>query len=431
MDEYQGTEIRQFLDTIKIIDTHEHFSPEAQLNKKYLDFFSLLRPYICDDLITSGLSVHEWNVIMDTTRDLKARWEIFYPYLNKVRYTTYFLSLIKTLRLRFGVETVDFESAKHVTQRMQVDNVSGLYASEFERLNLSKALNMLPDYQLNPDYSSPVLTHVPTISEICPKAKEDIQKLSQYTGVDIVSVNSLNHALDVLCHQYMNAGIRSLKIGSAYHRNLDFKLNSKDGAARVLAALLSNKIAAKRNTNQIEKQVADFDLLLDLDDYIITYMLKAARENGWNVFIHTGMHAWNYNHVSRARAKYLQTLIEAFSDVHIALLHGGIPYIDDALLLTKYFPNVHINLTWTHIIDRIKSRELVARVLEMIPVHKVCAFGGDYNFVFNLAGHLEIAKENISYVLNNRIRERTMDIKDAKYIAGQWLTGNAENYFNE
>ena len=111
------------------------------------------------------------------------------------------------------------------------------------------------------------------------------------------------------------------------------------------------------------------------------------------------------------------------------LLHCGYPYIDDALLLAKYYPNVHLNLTWVHILDRIKAVELMRRMVELLPVNKVEGFGGDYCCLALTAEHLRIARENIARALSLYVDEGEMSLDEAADIARAWLHDNAADHY--
>lgn len=427
---FRHTSIGRYLNELEILDTHEHFPSEIELSELRPTFFSLLKPYICDDLLSSGLTLRQWYTINDDRIDFEVRWRIFAPYLEHICNTTYFLSLKRTLKLRFGIDEVCLSSAKQVNEALRKSCKQGKYQTEFAKMNISSVLNFLPDYKVIADFDSKLFKLVPTVSKLCPACLDDVRAMSDYTGVDIGDIKSLNHALNVLCDLYNDHYIKNIKLGSAYQRKLDFKSMSTAVAEQQLVDIMSGKTRLIQNDKQINPHYVDFEQITALDNYITCEMLKRAKDFRWNVFVHTGAHAWNYNWIERCKAGYLQDIINQFSDVKFILLHCGFPYIDDALLLAKYYPNVYLNLTWTHIIDRYKARELIERIIEMIPQNKVCGFGGDYFCVHNVYGHLDIAKENIASVLNRRIKSKEMSIADAKRLAKQWLYENAKHYFD-
>ena len=339
------------------------------------------------------------------------------------------MSLKCTIIERFGIEDLSYNSALIINEHLKKYNNEGLYSRELKSLNIEKVLNILPDYKISNAFDNNIFSLIPTVNKICPTSCQDLIDLSDYTGVSIDSLQSLDNAIDVICEKYLKNGIKSIKLGNAYQRKLDFKYTDGKSAEKILNDMLSGKMTLNLNERQILQHHIDFEKIATLDDYITYKMLEKASENKWSVFIHTGIHAWNFNKIDRCRANHLQCIIETFKDVRIVLLHCGFPYIDDALLLAKYYPNVHLDLTWTHIIDRFKARELINRVIEMIPQNKICGFGGDYFYIGNVHGHLKIAKENIAYVLNDRIERKEMSLKDAKKIANKWLYENPQKYF--
>jgi hypothetical protein len=68
------------------------------------------------------------------------------------------------------------------------------------------------------------------------------------------------------------------------------------------------------------------------------------------------------------------------------------------------------------------TRSLLGEWIDMVPVNKIIAFGGDYcNPVEKCYGHLTMARENLAHVLAERIDEGLMDKDDAVAIARQWF----------
>lgn len=427
--ELEKTDIGQFLNEMIIIDTHEHFPPEKAIIDTEVDFFTLLIPYICDDMISSGMTLKDWGFINDKKISFKVRWSLFNSYLENIKHTSFFMSLKSTLKERYGFEEFTYDSVFIINKYLKANTNEGFYRKELNNLNIEKVLNILPDYRISDEFDKNIFSLIPTVNKICPTSCHDIFDLSDYTGVSIDSLQSLDDAIDIICEKYLKNGVRSLKLGNAYQRKLDFKYPDRKLAEKILNDILNGTMILNLNERQIRQHYIDFEKIAALDDYITFKMLEKASENNWSVFIHTGIHAWNFNKIDRCRANHLQYIIEMFKDVRFVLLHCGFPYIDDALLLAKYYPNVHLDLTWTHIIDRYKARELINRVIEMIPQNKICGFGGDYFYIGNVHGHLKIAKENIAYVLNERIESKEMSLKDAKKIANKWLYENPKEYF--
>jgi hypothetical protein len=100
--------------------------------------------------------------------------------------------------------------------------------------------------------------------------------------------------------------------------------------------------------------------------------------------------------------------------------------VREALMLGKGFPNVWLNLCWTHIISQRFAMAGLAEAIDLIPTNKLLAFGGDYTVPVEKAyGHLEMAREDVARVLAERIEEGQMTEAQALAIARLWFFDNA------
>jgi hypothetical protein len=94
-------------------------------------------------------------------------------------------------------------------------------------------------------------------------------------------------------------------------------------------------------------------------------------------------------------------------------------------MLAKEFANVWLNLCWVHAISPRAAEQAVDEALDLLPVNKILAFGGDYGHaVEKVYGQLVIARENIARPLARRIAEGRLDEESALGIARMWFWDN-------
>ena len=148
-----------------------------------------------------------------------------------------------------------------------------------------------------------------------------------------------------------------------------------------------------------------------------------------NVIFHCGIAAWNRNYVKYSHTSGMEWLFTTFPEVNFVILHAGYPFFDEAVLLAKYYPNVYLNMTWDHIIDREKSVNIMKTYVEMLPANKIHAFGGDYFYPQQIAGHLKFAKENIYFAFNELIKKGVINSDDAKKVICDWLYANPKAFY--
>jgi predicted TIM-barrel fold metal-dependent hydrolase len=112
-------------------------------------------------------------------------------------------------------------------------------------------------------------------------------------------------------------------------------------------------------------------------------------------------------------------------DVKFDLFHLGMPMVRDAAIIGKTLPNVTLNLVWCPIISQAQTASILNEIIDMVPLNKIIAFGGDYRVcIQNVYGHLKMAKEVVAGVLASRIEAGDFDMKEALRIAKMWFYEN-------
>jgi hypothetical protein len=105
------------------------------------------------------------------------------------------------------------------------------------------------------------------------------------------------------------------------------------------------------------------------------------------------------------------------------------PWVREIAVLAKYFPGVHLNMAWMHIINPVQARSALSEWLEMVPNNKIFGFGGDYSIVEKVYGHLTLARQNIAAVLAEKITVGAMSRSEAVVIARRLLFENPREFY--
>lgn len=113
------------------------------------------------------------------------------------------------------------------------------------------------------------------------------------------------------------------------------------------------------------------------------------------------------------------------------LFHLGMPMVRDAMMIGKNFPNVSLNLCWCPVVSQRMTMHALNEILDMVPVNKIIAFGGDYRCVVQKVwGHLVMARETVASVLAGRIYDREMTEERAVEIAKMWFHDNPSDIYH-
>lgn len=418
-------DVLRALKAMPIIDSHEHLPHEKDILTATHDVLDLMTPYVCDNLMTCGMSEAEWRRANRKTRPFAERYAIVSPYLPHIRHTTYFKSMMRGARLCYGMKDFTLSECERVNALM----AQGMHTAALLREHrIERALTFVGYGGLDYFSDSEVLTPVPTVSLITPKTPSDLELLSSVSGVEVTDSETLRGAIRALFAQYGGLGLRNIKLGGSYNRVPDYRTPCPEEAEAQLQAVRRGKITCSRVLGE-NNPVLSLDGLKALDDLVVHACVELAGEQGMNTVIHTGIHAWNKNDPKACHAEALTELIAAREGQSFTLLHLGYPHMGETLLLCKYFRHVSLDLAWLHILDRRAAVETVKRVIELLPTNKIVGFGGDVCLPVNTVGNLEISLENLAEALADLVTAREMTASEAEELAYAWLYENPKRIY--
>jgi predicted TIM-barrel fold metal-dependent hydrolase len=169
--------------------------------------------------------------------------------------------------------------------------------------------------------------------------------------------------------------------------------------------------------------------MIPLQDYLLFELTARAEAVGLPMVFHTGLQAGNYNRIDNANPLHLQALLEEFPRAPIDLFHGGMPWVREIAVLAKYFPGVHLNMAWMHIISPAQARAALSEWLDLVPHTKIFGFGGDYAILEKVYGHITIARRNIAMVLAAKIRQDGWSRRETSCVARRLMRENPARFY--
>lgn len=403
---YKG--LARAMDELKIIDTHEHLHPESVRTGQQVDFTTLFSHYCLGDMLAAGLSPKDADLINNSNTDLEVKWELFKPYYDLIKNGSYALAARISMEYFYGVyDLVRLDDAIDVTERMRAENKPGIYSRIlYDVCNLGACFvftNEGMDLKDQNFYSVDVIDHFCYLTSY-----RDYVARGEELGCTKNNLQAYVDALGEFIGKKAQEGIKGLKFTCAYYRSLDFPTVSNTEAESIF-----NKLFAVSNlvfNNPKSLQSAD---VFKLQNYLIHRVLEFCQEHGLPAVFHTGIQAGVHNNPANANPLPLWNLAYQFRNVKFILLHSGLPWTDEAALLAKSFPNVFLDLAWTHIISPTITRNTLKTLMDMVPRNKIMAFGGDYSVPEKVYGHLVMAKENIGTILTELVLQRRISEEDA------------------
>ncbi|MEW5902420.1 MAG: amidohydrolase family protein, partial [Acidobacteriota bacterium] len=400
--------LRSYIDSIKVINTHEHQRWFPQYEGHALNFYTLLaHSYLQADLVSAGGPALTTEMI--NSGDLEAVWKAQGRFLDFCRNTSYYSQFVAGFRILYGYSEPFFT-------REGVQRLSGLIAENYRQREhwYEKAfaaagfdVMFVDQYwdafntSLNPRFFAlvfninPLVTSIAKRSQLTSKeapAAGNIYRLAEDEGHPIESLDDYLGAASRLLERFQAHDVVCLKNSLAYSRSLDFEDVSSE-RAKALFGRPSEKLAdAERKA---------------LEDFMFHWIIEKAIALELPIQIHTGYLAGNGNVLENSRPTKLTSLFLRHRHAKFSLFHGGYPWTGEFAALGKMFPNVYLDLVWLPQISRESAVRSIDEMLDGVPYNKFF-WGGDCHFIEESAGSLEFGRDVVAEVLALRVERGLM-----------------------
>lgn len=426
--------IKEAVDKVRIVDTHEHLLQEKERIAKKPDLFEiLLAQYTSSDLVSSGMSLEELEKVRDSRLSLEERWKIFKPFWEMIQNTGYTRAINIAARDLYGVDGISEDTYKKLASRMEEANKSGLYQwilKDKSGIDVS-ILDSLsaPLEDVDRRFFAPVARFDDFVMA---RERMDFEALGKRCGKPIHSFSDLIQALELEFNKASKM-IVGVKIGLAYMRKLRFDKISQREAEEVFANIFNQEFFRLEKPITLNSREVPEGLSLKettpLQDFMVHKIIQLAEEKSIPIQIHTGIQEGNENIITNSNPTLLINLFREYKEVRFDIFHGSYPYTGELTALAKTFQNVYIDMCWLHIISPYRARQALAEWLDTVPWNKIFGFGGDYIHAEGVYGHSMIARENISRVLTEKVEEGSLTEKQAVHLAQKLLRDNAYEFF--
>jgi hypothetical protein len=410
-------ELIDYMNTLEIIDTHEHLPNESERLKQQVDFSTLFSQYCQSDLFASGMDL---NRFFSPEVDVEEKWNVFQPHYERIKNGSYARAARLAMERFYGLNDLrSVNDAYVITERIRDGNKPGLYKRVLkDACRLRTALNF-GGMSVDREYFTPVeyMTHYTDVS-----SQDALESFAGELGVVPRTLSEYVDSLGEMLYRKKEQGLRGIKFQYAYMRDLAFESVTTADAERVFNRIFEESQGWRA-------QVLGYEERRPLQNYLVHRFVELAGKFDLTVVFHTGIQAGFRNKPDNARPERLWNLVNRYTNTRFVLLHSGIPWVEEAAMLAKYFANVYLDMAWMHIISPQISVRALSEWVDLVPRNKILGFGGDYHIVEKVYGHLTMAKENIAKVLAGKVEERIMTDEEARAWAKALLHDNpAEVY---
>ncbi|MCL2352242.1 MAG: amidohydrolase [Firmicutes bacterium] len=412
-------EIRQYLDHIPVIETHEHYAKYQEAGDA-LSF--ILGNYYESDFQSAGGEAGFPGGEAYGGLSSEEKYERFMRVFRRSDKTAYARSMMEGLRLCWGVGGIDTYGDFLALEEKLKGRGPSVYDEMMEKLGIrAKVVDMwdLMSYVEGVAKGSKYCRFafsLPFFHDV--HCKGDLQRLRKYLGRPVTTLDDYLESFDNYLQKCVDFGVVCFKDQTAYRRTLAYGNPDRAEAEKVFNDMVFNP-----------RDVFGDDRVRALDDWLFHYALRRAAKYGLPVQIHTGHMAGIRNEIAKTNACHLIPTIELHEDVRFDLFHGNWPYMDEYLFMGKNYPNVWLNLCWVQAIDPVYCVELMKRAVMTVPHSKVFAFGGDTGMVEWAAGYLALAKDNVACALSELAESGWISIDEAKRIGLDWFFNNPNEFY--
>ena len=422
--------LHEQINAMPVIDCHEHLiGPEARPPYKE-PIAALIHGYVLNDLQSAafGIGDHDVARLEDQETPTDEKWPLFEQLWRATEHTAYARVTKLVLKHGYGETELTRAALDRVAEKLAGQDEAAYFRTIDQagiQVMLVDVLGWLPKGLgsfLNGEKTFPdkwrLMISLPDLHPTT-FTWETIGHIGSLADRHITSLDEYLEAVFEVFKRCMERGAVGIKDQSAYSRVISYDLVPKAEAEKQFNLVLADP---RNSLGWPEGK--------PLNDYLFHQYMRFARDLDLPVQLHTGHMAGIRNRVDKTNAAHLASVLELHRDVRFDLFHGNWPYMGDLLFLGKNYPNVSLDCCWLHIIDPDYASELLERSVLTVPHTKVHGFGGDYGDVPEyVAGHLQIARENIAATLTRLVERGWLEEEEALSLAADWLFNNPNRFF--
>jgi hypothetical protein len=259
--------LRTWLNSIPVIDTHEHFYADGLPVDSVFDFF---RIYDLSDFNASAFGadpspqeIFDQGFASDLY-DFDTSYALLAEFLERTQFTAYARGMLRSLQLVYGIPDLSKESLRIVDRAIR--NRTGSFCSDLVENSGIEAI-IVDVVDLDTFYALlsgeiPVgkrVKLVVTLPELITlHAKEQVTKLGKVVSLQIRSLDEYVAALKLLMNMAKEFGVAAVKDQSAYSRTIRFEQVTKGSAERAFNALMAGTVGDSPADSEAVKILGDY-----------------------------------------------------------------------------------------------------------------------------------------------------------------------------
>jgi uncharacterized protein len=398
-------ELFEFARDLRIIDAHEHFKPQAWHMEQKIDF-SFLLGYCVKYMYIAGMKPEPTAFELSDLTPAR-KWRRMKPYWDLVKHTSYGKGVRLSAQAIIGQADITDRNYEKLSEVLAADNRPGMYERFCRKNHVDRAIvsNGTRDVEPHP-YSDDDLTRLSLIlGVISPLDKAGLEYYGLKADIKVRNAATLTAALEAyLDRNAADPAVIGWK-STAHVCDAPYDAKAADAAIKVLAR--GGKLDSRQQAT--------------LNRFFYEEAYRRLAKYGKPVAVHCGV-AGDYRTMD---VKNFIPIFQKFPDIRFDLFHMSLPNYQDFAWCGRNFANVSLNFCWAHLVSQELFERGVEACLDVVPLSKIIAFGGDFIFCPPAAvGGLVMAKESLARVLGRRVRAGRMGMPEARQILRMWFHDN-------
>ncbi|MBW7995730.1 MAG: amidohydrolase family protein [Candidatus Glassbacteria bacterium] len=421
--------LKSYIDSIKVIDTHQHQKLSSILRGGEVNFYTILSTTgLGTDLVSAGSPGLDADMI--ERGDLDSLWKTYGVFLDRCRNTSVYGHLVQSFRILYDMDEPYFtrDNIEKLSAQLahNYNNPESWYREALEKAPIELMLNdqWWDQFKVRTDFESHALVmridmYMVSIAHRAELERADADTMSnpfyqaRREDFEIRDLDDYLAFADRWFAKFVERGALCAKTANAYHRSIDYRNVSKEEAYRLFARPPETLTPGQRKR---------------LEDYMFFWCVGKCAEYDLPLQIHTGYLAGNSRSLENGRPMKLLDVFQAFPQVKFSLFHGGFPWYQEIGALAKSYPNVYVDLCWLPVISRETAVSALHQWLDCVPYTKFF-WGGDCYTVEDAVGSLEYGRDVVAQVLAERVSAGRMSMELAREVARGIFRNNAIRFF--
>ena len=418
--------LKEHIDNIWVVDTHEHLTNEDDwlaADEGLVDFSRFFVHYASVDVVSAGMPQADLTKMQKPETPLDEKWALLEPYWKKAGNTAYCKAVDEAIKDLFGLPGLNKDTYKPLAGKMREMRKPGYYHHVLkEKARIAKSVLNTGMDRPDPEFFVPVASFDHFVMV---RTRDELKNLERESETSIHSLDDLVSALGKALEKKLEFAIAAVKSPIAYCRTLYFEHPAKPEAENAFNQIFTERgFYREDGAHGISSGAGKA-----LQDYMFHKLVQMCVEHNKPMQVHTGIQEGNGNYLAQSNPALMNDIFMKYPEARFDIFHAGYPYWEELGVLAKMFPGVHADLCWTNIISPAASRRALDEWLEVIPASKIFAFGGDYIFVEGAYAHSKFARYNVTKVLADKTDNGYFTLDEARRVADMVLRNNAKEFF--